>query len=51
MIAKTFKVKIKRINSKLGIILPKKIVEEYKLKEGQKVIIDVINTNYWLLKI
>jgi len=39
---KTIELKTKRIGNSIGIIFPKEIVEQYSIKEGQIIKIDII---------
>jgi len=40
--AETFEVKVRNVGTSLGVLIPKEVVEEMKIKKGQKVRIGIL---------
>ncbi|GEM_PF-552340 len=49
MASETFKTKVRNVGTSLGLLIPKQIVSEENLKEGQDIEVSILNKNHKLI--
>lgn len=50
MVSETFKTKVRNVGTSLGLLIPKQVVSEENLKEGQEIEVSILNKNHKLIE-
>ena len=50
MVSETFKTKVRNVGTSLGLLIPKEVVNEENLMEGQEIEVSILNKNHKFIK-